>query len=121
MANNQADIQVRTGALRDFAGDSQLDIDVESIAQLPAEAAKGRSHQMMQEGTAFHQAHKQAAEVVVRQFEAIRKGQYGYRDGANRIGDTYVTNQHEVVQAQQAVDRFSANPASASTDQTLQA
>lgn len=121
MANHQADIQVRTGALRDFAGDSQLDIDVESIAELPAEAAKGRSHPLMQEGTAFHQAHKQAAEAVVRQFEAIRQGNYGYRDGANRIGDTYVTNQHEVVQAQRAVDAFSTASASAATDQTLQA
>ncbi|GAB3413883.1 hypothetical protein [Flindersiella endophytica] len=122
MANNPADIQIRTGALRDFAGASQLDIDVESIAQLPAEAGQGRSHPMMQEGTAFHQAHKQAAEVVVAQFEAIRQGHYGYRDGANRIGDTYVTNQHDVVQTQRAVDPFTTAPTTVPVDdRTLQA
>lgn len=121
MAKDPADIQIRTGALRDFAGASQLDIDVESIAQLPDQAGQGRSHPLMQEGTAFHQAHKQSAEVVVRQFEAIRQGHYGYRDGANRIGDKYVTNQHEVVQTQRTVDPFTTAPASAPNDQTLQA
>lgn len=111
-----ADIQIRTGALRDFAG-APLDIDVESITQLPATAASGRSHPQMVEGTAFHQAHTQAAEQIVKQFQVIRQGNYGYRTGANQIGDKYVTTEHDVVHAQQAVPPFTSAP----TDQTLQA
>lgn len=112
-----ADIHVRTGALREFAGASEVDIDVESIVQLPVEAGKGRSHALMTEGLAFHKVHSQAATLVVRQFEAIRQGNYGYRTGANQIGDKYVTTEHDVVRTQQAVDPFAA----ASNEQTLQA
>jgi hypothetical protein len=106
-----ADIQVRTGALRDFAGASQVDIDVESITQLPQQAGQGKSHPLMQEGTAFHQAHTQVAELIVRQFQTIRQGNYGYRDGANRIGDTYVTTDYEVTDTQRSVTPFDSAPA----------
>lgn len=102
------DIQLRTGALADFAGNNQLDIDVESIRQLPAVAGQGKS--LMQEGTDFHTAHKQAGDAVVAQFEAIQRGQYGIRERAEASREIYVTGEARSTQAQLSVEPFTTAP-----------
>jgi hypothetical protein len=104
-----ADIHLRTGALRDFAGNNQLDIDVESIRQLPAVAGQGKS--LMEEGTAFHGANTKAGEAIVTQFENIRRLQYGIRDRAEQARTIYVTGEHKITQRQQSVEPFAKGQA----------
>lgn len=87
MARSTADIDLRPAALRDFAGNPAVDVDVEAVRRHAAAAMNGRS--VMDEGIKFNEAHKKAIEQVLQQFETAKQGTDAYRAGANGLFGIY--------------------------------
>ena len=98
------DIGVRTTGLRDFAGDSNVDIDADSIISQAAGAGHGSSQ--MDEGSAFFTANLQALTSMGEHLKTVQQGHYGLRQGANRIADTFTSTEDAVVAAQSSVTPY---------------
>ena len=98
-----ADIAIRTTGLRDFAGDSNVDLDVASVG-----AGSGTGSSQMDEGTAFFAANQQALATMTEHLTTMQLGQYGLRTGANQMADTFVSTENAVAAAQRSVTPYTS-------------
>lgn len=86
-----ADIDINPSALTDFAGNSQLDLDVDSLQGLAKTASNGQSQ--LPEGNELFTAQRTSVEQVMAFLALAKQGNQAYRDGATAIASLYTTSE----------------------------
>ena len=108
-----ADIDIEPSALTEFAGNPQLDLDVDSLQGLASTASNGQSQ--LPEGNELFTTQRTSIEKVMAFLALAKLGNQAYRDGATASASLYAGTEDRVTATVQAVSAAAGSDAGSTT------